>query len=542
MIQVSSEKFLRLIREHSVYLILLLFLLVEILINPLGEFCLNDDWAYAQAVNTYLQTSELKFSFWQAIPGLPLIFTGVFFSKLFGFSFTLLRFISIACVLLSTLIIDANLKRWTSNRTQRLFVLLLFVFNPLTLSLGNSFLPDVFQLFLGLLCFHFLLRYLEHEKSVSYLLLILFSVLLTLNRQTGLLLPLIFALLLLRNGNWTAKKCFIALFPFLLTSLALFLFGYLAKENLPQNYNLQLNNILNTLMHPQLNNFMVIGYYFVSSTLCLGLFILPLTISSFKQSYLSLKNSRIAQLLLLIYLLLVTIKLIFSGNLFPFVGNIFYHVGVGPVIMTGFNTDEAQVLTLTAKIFWILLNFVGAMSFFVSMQSILKKQEDARPVSSFFKILFVLYLLPLCFSYANDRYLLFLLPFYLMAYVHSNKKESNKLSFLFLFLLLIYFSVAGTHDYLSLNRARAQATDYLTKEKQILAQNIDGGFEFNAWHAKDNKNYKASHTGRWWFVAQDEYIISPVPRPGYTIERSFPFKSWMSFSFEEIKVLKRGKD
>ncbi|HRH11854.1 MAG TPA: glycosyltransferase family 39 protein, partial [Bacteroidia bacterium] len=468
--------------------------------------------------------------------------TGIFFSKLFGFSFTLLRFISIACVLLSTLIIDANLKRWTSNRTQRLFVLLLFVFNPLTLSLGNSFLPDVFQLFLGLLCFHFLLRYLEHGKSVSYLLLILFCVLLTLNRQTGLLLPLIFAVLLLGKGNWTAKKCFIALLPLLLTSLALFLFGYLAKEILPQNYNLQLNNILNTLLHPHLSNFVVIGYYFVTSTICFGLFILPLSISSFKQSYLSLKSSRITQLVLLIYLLLVTIKCMYSGNLFPFVGNIFYHVGVGPVIMTGFNTDEGQVLSLTAKIIWILLNFVGAMSFFISMQSILKKQEDPRPVSSFFKNLFVLYLVPLCFSYANDRYLLFLLPFYLMAYVLSNKKESNKLSFLFLFLPLFYFGLAGSHDYMALNRARMQATDYLVKEKQISPQNIDGGFEFNAWHATDSRNYKASHTGRWWFVGQDEYIISPVPRPGYTIERSFPFKSWMSFSFEEIFVLSRDKD
>ena len=83
MMNAASEKFLRPVRERSVYLILLLFLLVELLINPLGEFCLNDDWAYAQAVSNYVQTSELKFSFWQAIPGLPLIFTGVFFSKLF---------------------------------------------------------------------------------------------------------------------------------------------------------------------------------------------------------------------------------------------------------------------------------------------------------------------------------------------------------------------------------------------------------------------------------------------------------------------------
>lgn len=534
-----SKKFLRLVREHSIYVILFLFFLVELIIDPIGEFCLNDDWAYAQAVRTYVQNSELKFSFWQAIPGLPLIFTGIFFSKFFGFSFTLLRFISIAAVFFSALLIDANLKRLQIDPTQRLFILLLFVFNPLTLYLGNSFMPDVFQLFLGIVTFHFLLRYLENGKNITYVLFILFGLLLSLNRQTGLLLPLIFAILLLQKGNWNAKKMFLALFPFLLTCLALFLFGHLAKDFLPQNYNLQLNNILNILWKPRLNNFVVIAYYFVTSTLCLGLFILPLTISSFKQSYSVLKNSRISQLTLLVYLILVVIKLLYSGNLLPFVGNSFYHLGVGPVIMTGFNTDEGQTLSLTAKIIWILLNFVGAISFFISMQGILKRGEDKGSVSSFFNLLFVLYLLPLCFSYANDRYLLFLLPFYWMAYAISGKTESNKLSFLFLFLPLFYFGVAGTNDHLSLNRARMQATDYLVKEKHISPQNIDGGFEFNAWHATDSKNYKASHTGRWWFVAQDDYIISPVPRPGYTIERTFPFKSWMSFSFEEIKVLKK---
>lgn len=539
------KKVFRYFQEHTSLLVIIIFIIVEFLINPIGEFCLNDDWAYAKAVKTYLETSELKFSFWQAIPGLPLVFTGIFFSKLFGFSFTVLRLISVGCVIISTLLVDFNLKRLALSKTNRLLVLMLFVFNPLTISLGNSFMPDVFQMFLGIVCFHFMLLYLGNRSVFHFLLFIVFSVLLSLNRQTGILIPIVFAIIFLMREKLNAKNIALAVFPFVITSVGLFLFEYLAKSILPQNYNLQLNNILATVLNPNLNSIKTIGYYFITSTVCLGIFILPLTISSLKENYELLKRSLLSKIILVVYFSLICIKLFYSGNVFPFVGNMFYHLGVGPVILTGFNTDEINSLSILAICVWSILNFAGGLSFFMSLQLLIKKQEDSVEVNStrlFFRILFILYLLPLCFSYANDRYLLFLIPFYLIAYVISIKKEMDKLYFLLLYIPLFYFSVAGTHDYLALNKARMEATDYLVNEKNVSHKNIDGGFEFNGWHAENTKNYIASHKGRWWFVQNDDYMVSPIERAGYSVERAFRFSSWMSFRFDEILVLKKQEE
>ncbi len=536
------KKVFRYFQEHTSLLVIIIFIIVEFLINPIGEFCLNDDWAYAKTVHTYLETSELKFSFWQAIPGLPLLFAGILFSKLFGFSFTLLRLISVSCVIISTLLVDSNLKRLAVSKVNQLLVLMLFVFNPLTISLGNSFMPDVFQMFLGILCFHFMLLYLGNRSAFHFLLFIVFSVLLSLNRQTGILIPIVFAIIFLMREKLNAKNIGLAVFPFVITSGALFVFEYSAKEILPQNYNLQLNKILTTVLNPNLNSIKAIGYYFITSTVCLGIFILPFTISSLKENYELLKRSLLSKIILVVYFSLISIKLFYSGNVFPFVGNMFYHFGVGPVILTGFNTDEINSLSILAICFWSILNFAGGLSFFMSLQFLINKQEDSVEVNSirlFFRILFILYLLPLCFSYANDRYLLFLIPFYLIAYVISTKREINRLYFLLLFIPLFYFSVAGTHDYLALNKARLQATDYLVNDKGISSKIIDGGFEFNGWHSEDTKNYIASHKGRWWFVEKDDFIISPTEKPGYSVEKAFGFSSWMSFGFNEIFLLKK---
>ena len=42
-------------KKHlNIFILLNIFLIVESIINPVGEFCLNDDWAYAASVKTLL--------------------------------------------------------------------------------------------------------------------------------------------------------------------------------------------------------------------------------------------------------------------------------------------------------------------------------------------------------------------------------------------------------------------------------------------------------------------------------------------------------
>ncbi len=528
-------------KKHIWIPVILIYAIVEILINPLGEFCLNDDWAYAKVVHEFVSTGELKFSFWQGMPNIPLIFLGIFFSKLFGFSFTLLRLISIVSLAIITIVFDYNLKRFSISLLNRFFILFLFVFNPLTISLGNSFMTDLFQLLPCILAFQFMTMYFLERKSFHLGLFILLSFIATLGRQSGIVIPLIFAIIMIRE-NRNLKNIFLGIIPFVISLLGLFIFEYVAKvkQILPLNYNSQFDSIISIVSGPTLNNFKTLLYYFIISTITLGLFILPLAVSGAKECFELVKRSLTSKIILAIYILLIIGKVVFSPNIFPFVGNMFYHLGTGPVIMTGFDTTADQELSLYLKIIWASLNFIGGLSFFISVSLILRNDNKEKNISKlFFILLLIFYLLPLCFNYANERYLLFIIPFYFMAYVHSLKREINKLYFVMVFLPLFYFSAESSHDYLSLNRARMKATNYLVQTKNISPKNIDGGFEFNGWHAEDTKNYIPSHKGRWWFVENDDYVVSPVSLKGYSVDTAFVFSACMSFNFDKILVLKK---
>lgn len=93
-----------------------------------------------------------------------------------------------------------------------------------------------------------------------------------------------------------------------------------------------------------------------------------------------------------------------------------------------------------------------------------------------------------------DRYLIFLLPLssvvcFLMTTNAGPAHARSRLAPLAVAGLVLYgaFAVAGTHDYLSLNRARWQALNRLMKEGHVSPARIDGGFEFNGWYSQNRQ-------------------------------------------------------
>jgi len=524
-----------------------LFLIVEVILNPIGEFPLNDDWAYSKTIYDYLNTGIIKFSYWQGFPDLPRFLISASICKVFGFSFTVLRFITLATFTAAFYVFYRNLKLLEFTSSIRLPLLFLFTFNPLTVYLSNTYLSDIFQLLLTLISFQFIVLYFK-SRQLNYLIIFtIISCLATLNRQISLTVPLIYTFVYYFNTEKDKRNIVIGLMPFISNCILLWMYEFFAKSNqlLPGNYYLQLNNILSIVTHPSLRTLKKIAYYFITSTICLGLFFLPLTISNFQIHLKQLKQSRFYIMSFCIYLFIVLLKLILSKNPLPFVGNIFYHCGVGPVILTGYNTDEIIPLSSLVKNFYICLNIIGGISFISALLTVILKHRHTnnnvtKVALSFFILLLLIYLIPLCFGYANDRYLLLLIPFFYLAYALS--LESNLVSKLFWITLLplIYFSFASNYNYISINRAKASAANHLLNELNIKPNQIDGGFEFNGWHlAESGKNYFPDHVGRWWWIDKDDYIISTVNRNNYTIESEYSFSTLPPYTYNKIFVLKK---
>ena len=74
------------------FILLFVVFIVELFINPIGDFALNDDWAYGKSVYHFNKYNEFVIGLWPAMSLYSHALLGLVFVKLFGFSFTVLRF------------------------------------------------------------------------------------------------------------------------------------------------------------------------------------------------------------------------------------------------------------------------------------------------------------------------------------------------------------------------------------------------------------------------------------------------------------------
>jgi hypothetical protein len=101
-----------------------------------------------------------------------------------------------------------------------------------------------------------------------------------------------------------------------------------------------------------------------------------------------------------------------------------------------------------------------------------------------------------------------------------------------------YFSLAATHDYLSWNRSRWEALNYLTEKALVSYKDIDGGFEFNGWY-NYTSTYREQSSKSWWWVKNDDYVVSFGPIRGFSEIKRYPYKRWLPLGEGNIFVLRK---
>ena len=72
-------------------LLMLVFVISEIIINPLGNFSLNDEWLYAKKVFDFSNIYALDKQYWGRATMLTHILYGSLVANIFGFSYTVLH-------------------------------------------------------------------------------------------------------------------------------------------------------------------------------------------------------------------------------------------------------------------------------------------------------------------------------------------------------------------------------------------------------------------------------------------------------------------
>ena len=150
------------------------------------------------------------------------------------------------------------------------------------------------------------------------------------------------------------------------------------------------------------------------------------------------------------------------------------------------------------------------------------------------------YLLPFALTDYIDRYLLFVLPFALalIARIWPQQSGMVRIAAAGWLILALGLGIAATHDYFAWNRARWDAI-HAAERLGATPDTLDGGFEYNAYYRFEHKPRVTGAGKRWWWVADDRYVVAFSVAPGFVERSRFDVDRWLARTPPAIFLLER---
>lgn len=346
-----------------IILLSIIWALSVLVVNPSGEFPLNDDWSYCQVVKNIFVEGRFQLTGWISIPLVGQIAWGALFCIPFGFSFTALRISSLILGLIGVLSAYGILREAKARNSVAFFGAMLFAANPLYYEHAFTFMTDIPFTALALLSSYFYLRGFRREKTSDFLLGSVIAAWTTLIRQMGVVIPIAFAVAFLMKyglNRKTFRKVFlhflISIGPFVLYNVwLLFVHGFPAK------YNAAGVRMSRALAHG-LGEYLRLFIQRTSSGLIyIAVLILPFLILIFSAVKRFFKKRDTYILLGSVFCMVLIVTLVWDNQFMPLLRNVLFDLGLGPphlrdVYVLGLpNWPRAPVL------FWYLITVVGAL-------------------------------------------------------------------------------------------------------------------------------------------------------------------------------------
>lgn len=521
-------------RFKQLILIIIVFVVIILLINPRGNFPLNDDWVHGHTVQNLLYEHKLDFYEFTGPILIAQTFYGFIISLLSGFSYNFLRLSTLLLSILAIIIFYFILKKNKVDKKINLFACLLFLFNPILINTSFTFLTDVPFLFFYLFALWQFLKYFNTFKDSNLIMGVLALLVAFFIRQNGiLLLASLILFFILSYKKIKFKKVFliIILVTAILSAVGYIIFKSYINISEGQTHLLEKNLFTN------------IGQWLFYSIQYLGLFSLPLLLIYQKKLF-EKKN--------LLIILILFISLFFLNNIlgvnFPYNQNIINDYGLGPNIEVLQGTP-AIIFTPLFKIFSNLIASLGG-ALLILFLTINFKKIIANAFLKFIFINFILQLTLILVFISFDRYYLLLLP---LIFILIIAKEPEivviKKDFILPIILLLsfsFFSITLERNYMDWNRIRSYFYQEISKSK--FYYQIDGGYELNGQYTYEvmkNMPILIDLTRPWYInrlFPQNtmEYVISFSELPNYKIIAEKEYYNY--FLFKKVKMYLLQKD
>jgi len=537
--------------------------LLALLVSPLGEFPLNDDWIYARMVENLLKDHTLAGHPLSQAFALASTLWGACFALVFGFSYSVLR--------ISTLVL-AVVALWATargaivcglSRGAAFLAAIAVLGNPIFLNLAYTFMTDVPALAAIALAGWRYLCALRDGRARDIAMGGAFVALAFTIRQFALLIAV--AYVIAEAAAWARGRRVLRLRHVLAFFLPLAagagLYWFRARSAL-------------TFWPPDTPPFTVGGcikdaLWLIGVCLeYLGLFTLPLACGRFIQLLYRRRLWTPRQWMAFPWVCLGILFLTggFEGAKafwiwpMPHLKNILYDLGTGPRILRNPDLVQSPLWDApSAGAWWWLITAlcVGAAALMLvevipSLRRVTAGGYDAGWMQRLFLAIWagcvLLFPYHILIYFSFDRYLLPALPpLVILAALALDAAPGAgaRMTAWVLAALCLMFSLACVQDYLAWNRARWQGIAYLRTEKQAAPEQIDGGYEFNGLFTSEESMRRSGATSYFdqgpfgFWVIDDAYAVGFQPRRGFIAIAKIPYFSWLGMTTREILVLER---
>jgi hypothetical protein len=561
--------------KYNIAVIMVLWFAMTALVNPIGDFPLNDDWIYGGSAKSILDRGY----FWIPGPAIPNLFAqaywGALFCLPFGFSFTALRFSCLTLGLVGVLALYALLRYLGGIPRTALLGALTLAVNPPYFNLANSFMTDVPFVCVTILSIFFIVRGLTEQSGTQTLAGVAAAFVAILIRQIGIFILLGFAVAYpIRNG-FRAATLLKGIVPAVMGVVLHLVFqrwvidtGRAPDVVLGSVHELIPDSFTDLAMNSLRQSIYVVPY--------MGAFLLPLLIMSGRSRLAGITSVQERSPRIILACLSTLFLVVFVWKhaairwwhaAIPMLDNVITRSGVGALTLRDvylLHINEPVIPPVMENL-WLVVTALGVVGAFLLLDRIVRAGVQAWSAFRNNGACRVAWLYPMAMVAAGtywaamlaliywdgvlfDRYLLFVLPLMMIVIVIAHRPDvrigmTRARALLSVSLVVVYgaFSVAATHDYVAWNRSRWSVLRHLIVEEKVAPNRIDGGYEFNGWVQHDPK-YEPKADPVYWKLADPEYIVSFGPIVGYREVGRHPIDRWLPSTKAEIFVLQKTVD
>lgn len=519
--------------------------------NPIGDFPLNDDWSYARNAQSLALENTIYFDDWGAMTLIAHSIWGAFFCKVFGWSFTTLRFSTLVLGWIGLLVLNRFFQEGGMTEKQAFSATILMAFIPFYFVNSFSYMTEVpFMCFL-MLAAYFSLRGIKYQSSKNIFWITIFSIIATLIRQPGILVPIAFLVTYLAKNKFSGNTLIKSFTPSILTlgSLAIFTQWRNTNYGLSVNFG-KSSQLLDNITNGHLEYAITMrapGFFILW-----GLFLLPLLIVLLPYFWKCVP--RIGQVLSIIITCLVG-YLYFNSLHEYYLGNTFTNLGIGPIVLP---SEGKFPISQLHENDWKNLNLIGFLGGLILFKWILirtvqvvflLKNQISKEVdwNTFFGLAtaFGYFTFLMLNNFYFDRYALIAFPFLILMLFPTSKNISIpgpfKIISTTLLGIFILFSIGATHDYLSWNRARWKAANFAHQKLQLAPANINGGFEYKKWFNIEFNRPLGYQGLANWDDPREQYIISHTELCQLNTVKSFPYRKYFPPQTDSIFLVQKEK-